>query len=65
MAWVIAGWKRPPWAECFSRWVGRTWPEVKKLEKNLRGGLVQLLWFGPTSGVGCDGLIREAYVVSA
>ena len=43
MAWVMAGWNRPPWAECFSLWVGRTWPEVKKLEKNLCGGLVQLL----------------------
>lgn len=35
MACVKAGWKGPPKGECFSRWQGRTWPWVKKVEKNL------------------------------
>jgi hypothetical protein len=26
MASVKVGWKRPPWGECLSLWVGRTWP---------------------------------------
>lgn len=26
IACVIVGWNRPPKGECWSRWVGRTWP---------------------------------------
>lgn len=35
MASVKVGWKRPPCWECFKRWVGRTWPYVKKDAKAL------------------------------
>jgi len=35
-AWVIVGWKRPPWTEWSSRCVGRTWPSVKNVEVNLK-----------------------------
>jgi hypothetical protein len=35
MAWVMVGWKSPPYAECAARWVGRTWPKLKKVESAL------------------------------
>lgn len=35
MAWVIAGCARPPYGECASRCVGRTWPMLKKRDKGL------------------------------
>jgi hypothetical protein len=35
MAWVMLAWKRPPWGECIERWVGRTWPAVKKVARSL------------------------------
>lgn len=36
IACVMVGWKRPPlMGEYARRWVGRTWPSVKKLERNL------------------------------
>lgn len=35
MAWVIVGWKRPPWGECMLRCVGKTWPNAKKVENVL------------------------------
>lgn len=31
----IVGWKGPPCGEWWRRWVGRTWPRVKKEEKAL------------------------------
>lgn len=31
------GWKSPPNSECAARWVGSTWPKVKKVDKNLLG----------------------------
>lgn len=38
IAWVMVGWKRPPWTgEYAQRWVGRTWPSVKKVERTLAG----------------------------
>lgn len=41
IACVIVGWKRPPWmGEYALRWVGRTWPTVKKVERNLQGASV-------------------------
>ena len=37
IACVRVGWKRPPWTgEYAPRWVGRTWPREKKVERNLR-----------------------------
>ena len=36
MAWAMVGWKRPPNGEWAERWVGRTWPKVKKVERPLR-----------------------------
>lgn len=61
-AWVMVGWKRPPWGECTRRWVGRTWPRVKKVERNLwrlfRIWEVGEEWMG-------YGLVCEAYVVAA
>lgn len=36
IACVMVGWKRPPNVEWADRWVGRTWPSVKKVDSPLR-----------------------------
>lgn len=47
-ACVMVGWKDPPKRECSERWVGRTWPSLKKKAKGLKQGVSsrkgQALW---------------------
>jgi len=51
MAWVIVGWKRPPYSECILRCVGRTWPRVKKVESALMISLSAI--FNSLREIGC------------
>jgi hypothetical protein len=61
MASLTTGWNGPPKGECFSRWHGRTWPCVKKVEKSLETGVLANCVRG-TGGGGRGLLVFEAYI---
>jgi hypothetical protein len=33
----MVDWKAPPWGEYRRRWVGRTWPRLKNVDRALEG----------------------------
>ena len=56
MAWVIVGWKSPPYWEYAARWVGRVWPK----EKNVDSALLDVRAGGRLGKVEVEVLVGEA-----